>query len=147
MFPDPQALGLKFNIMSAADPNVKCQEFVLENHQRNPPTHWFCTLADQIAGKPCRLHEFASDGCNGSPCTPDLGLIGSPCHPFSTQRNGRFEPGSVQGHEECKVAMTEMLQWLVKFEPRVAFLEQVAGFDMPETKGGPQSSSPKSRPD
>lgn len=133
--------------MSAADLNDKCRAFVSANATRNSPTHWFRTLEDQMkghAGAHCTLHQ-GSTMCNPCPQVPDLGMIGSPCHPFSTQRADRFVAGSVEAHAECKVAMSQMVNWLCRFEPRIAILEQVMGFDMPECKGAGAETSPKSR--
>ena len=133
--------------MSAADLSDKCRAFAVANTTRNSPTHWFRTLEDQMkghAGTSCMLHK-GSGVCNPCPQVPDLGMIGSPCHPFSTQRSDRFSAGSVQAHAECKVAMCDMVDWLCCFEPRIAILEQVMGFDMPEYKGASMDTSPKKR--
>ena len=36
--------------------------------------------------------------CTSDFVDPDLGFVGSPCNPFSTQRAKRFECGSVKEH-------------------------------------------------
>ena len=131
--------------MSASDCSDKCKSFVFANTAGSCPTHWYQTMEHQTKGGTCcNLHK-GSKVCNPCPYTPDLGLVGSPCHPFSTQRANRFVEGSVAAHSECKVAMEEMLEWLRVFEPRLAILEQVLGFDMPESKGAGPETTPKMR--
>lgn len=131
--------------MSASDRSDKCKSFVFANTVGSNPTHWYETMEDQTKGRNCcKLHN-GSTVCDPCPYTPDLALVGSPCHPFSTQRGNRFVQGSVAAHSECKVAMQEMIEWLHVFEPRIAILEQVLGFDMPESKGSGRECTPKTR--
>ena len=64
----------------------------------------------------------------------DFALTGSPCHPFSQQRDGRFASTSVQKHGEYETTMSSLLQWTKCFEPKCWIMEQVMGFDMPFVK-------------
>ena len=132
----PQAMNIPFNVMSASDPNYKCCRMLSSSNNRTKvPTHWHRDLEAQIAGKACLRHPFAS-GCDPSPVHVDVGICGTPCHPFSTQRAGRFEPGSVEAHHECDIALGQFIRWLARFQPSVQIFEQVMGFTMPFTKGG-----------
>lgn len=130
--------------MSASDCNEKCKEFVWANNEGHTPTHWYASLEDQVRGnQPCLLHK-GSHACDPCPYGADFALVGSPCHPFSTQRADRFEPGTVEAHAECRVAMSEMVSFIQKYEPRVVVLEQVRGFLMPVSKGA-GDDTPKAR--
>ena len=116
--------------MSAADPQDKCRVFVESNMQSHKPTHWFADIEAQVAGAPCARHKY-STGCTASPVTADVGILGSPCHPYSTQRTGRWKSGSVEDHREFQVGMQQFMGWLRRFEPKVQVFEQVLGFNMP----------------
>ena len=73
------------------------------------------------------------------PVEADLGMAGTPCHPFSVQAAGRFAAGTVEDHPEYGVAMSSFLDWLQVFEPRCTVFEQVPGFKMPIYKGASES--------
>ena len=62
-------------------------------------------------------------------------------------RTDRFKSQSVTSHKEYSVAMVEMREWLTKFTPRVAILEQVEGFDLPVEKGDSKDNTPMRRRD
>ena len=121
--------------MSCSDPNMKCKDFVFANFGDNRPTHWFASIEDQIAQKPCELHKFSRQACACAPAQVDLLMAGAPCHPYSTQRSQRFSSGSVQDHHEFDVTFESLSALLLKTEPRACVSEQVEGFDMPFTKG------------
>ena len=123
-------LGLQHSMMSASDPNTKCREFVSANSRG--ATHWFSTLEDQMAGKPCQLHPWSAHGCCPAPETADLGVIGAPCHPFSVHRAKRRADGSVASHAEYKIMTQQVIKWLQTFQPKVCILEQVPGFGQAE---------------
>ncbi|CAE7463039.1 unnamed protein product, partial [Symbiodinium microadriaticum] len=125
-----QVLGLQHSMMSASDPNTKCREFVSANSRG--ATHWFSTLEDQMAGKPCQLHPWSAHGCCPAPETADLGVIGAPCHPFSVHRAKRRADGSVASHAEYKIMTQQVIKWLQTFQPKVCILEQVPGFGQAE---------------
>ena len=133
-----EALNLPFNLMSASDPNMKCQSFVAANLPEQQPTHWYCGMLEQRDGKACAKHPYASR-CSPAPREPDIGICGTPCHPYSTQRAGRFKGDSVEQHAEYDVAMDQFLSWFKKFEPRAQIFEQVMGFEMPFEAGGDES--------
>ena len=132
-----QALGFQYSVMSAAEPDQKCRDFVYQNCDR-PPTHWFPTIQAQMQSmesqRACVCHPWSADGCCAAPETADLGIMGAPCHPFSTQRAKRYVTGSVAQHPEYDVMCQQVIRWLEVFEPRVVVLEQVEGFDEPEDK-------------
>ena len=130
-------------MMSVSEPKKCCQAFVAANVSQ--PTHWFATMEDQTANKACKLHprSLATGGCRAMPEQADLGMAGTPCHPFSSQNAARFQVGAVEDHPEYGVAMSSFLAWLRQFEPRCTVFEQVPGFRMPFSKGS--SDTPMSR--
>jgi site-specific DNA-cytosine methylase len=124
-----QALGIRVNTLSASDPNLK-NKAVVDANLKSKPTHWFRTMEDQRQSKSCTNHPAALS-CTACPVSVDVGMCGTPCHPFSTQRATRFQPESVEGHRECEVALSQFLRWLETFEPAVQIFEQVVGFSLP----------------
>ncbi len=133
-----QALGIRHTLMSASDPQQGCRAFVETNHDRGvckKPTHWFQDLESQLKGKPCLYHSSCGRGCNAAPESVDFALLGTPCHPYSTQRTGRWNPESVENHHEYQVAMKSFFDWLRVFSPCTLVFEQVPGFDKPFCAG------------
>ena len=108
------------------------------NMPRTRPTHWFHCLEEQQLQRPCSLHP-AADNCNPCPVDADIGICGTPCHPFSMQRSARFQPQSVEKHHECDVALKHFLTWMETFEPSVQIFEQVLGFSMPFETGSQET--------
>ncbi len=105
------------------------------------PTHWFRTLTDQSRSKPCTYHP-CSVQCNGAPEEVDFGICGTPCHPYSTQRAGRWAAtgaSSVTAHSEYSVAMSDFFEWFSVFTPRSVVFEQVMGFDKPLYAGATET--------
>ena len=121
---------MPFNLMSAADPQGRCRSFVEANMRSQKPTHWFHDLEAQTESRPCTIHPYARQ-CESSPMPADVGICGTPCHPYSFQRVGRHRPGSVQGHAEFEVGMRTFLTWLEKHQPKAQIYEQVLGFCAP----------------
>ena len=111
----------------------------------NEPTHWFRTMEDQTANRPCELHvnSRVAGGCRAMPVQADFAMAGTPCHPFSSQNGSRFLQGAVEGHAEYGIAMSSFLDWLKAFEPKCTVFEQVPGFLMPMSKGS--SDTPYNR--
>lgn len=128
-----EALQIPYVIMSASDMNLKCKDFATANLTA-PPTHWFKTLQKQLLNQGCVNHVM-SRTCQAAGSEPDLGVVGSPCHPFSTQRAGRYAKDSVELHAEFKVTMRDVIQFIQIHTPKVLLSEQVAGFDKPIEKG------------
>lgn len=69
----------------------------------------------------------------------DLGICGTPCHPYSTQRAERFKSGSVDSHKEYDVAMEDFFGWFEAFQPRALIFEQVMGLNLPFEAGGQET--------
>ena len=134
-----QALNIDFNLMSASDPNYKCLNVISSNFKFQMPTHWFRDLKQQISCGSCFRHPFATSSCDPCPVHADIGICGTPCHPYSTQRAGRFQAGSVEKHHECDVALKDFLDWLLRFQPSVQIFEQVLGFTMPFQTGSSET--------
>lgn len=104
--------------MSASDPQKACRRFVEENPQHCcKPTHWYKGIAEQHQGHECFLHS-GSGTCNPAPQEVDFATCGAPCHPYSTQRAGRFKKESVEAHHEYQVSMEDFFRWLLRFAPK-----------------------------
>jgi hypothetical protein len=138
-FTPVQALSIPFAMMSGSDPNLKCRDFVMMNNPGKAPTHWFDSRNAQTSCTCCSIHSFAANGCEAAPSEPDFSLAGSPCHPFSTQRADRHKAGSVAQHSEYETTMTDVINWLLKFNPKAHMSEQVFGFDLPADKNDPST--------
>ena len=123
-------MNMPFNVLSAADPAARCRVFADANLQAQRATHWFKNLEAQTAGAPCLRHPY-SKGCEACPVLADVGILGTPCHPFSLQREGRWKQGSVDAHAEFDVSMCQSLAWMHKFQPAAVIFEQVLGFGKP----------------
>ena len=67
--------------------------------------------------------------------TVDVGVTGSPCNPFSTQRSKRFQDGDVASHKFFETTMVSIIRFYEVLEPRLGITEQVCGFDQPFTSG------------
>lgn len=106
-------------------------------------SHVYDDIVDQsTGGTPCLTCKSSLEGrllgCKptndeGHGCV-DLLMTGSPCNPFSQQRNKRFHEDSVQSHHQANLTMESVVHMYMKHEPRVGVLEQVYGFCMPISK-------------
>lgn len=67
--------------------------------------------------------------------SPDVGVTGSPCNPFSSQRAKRYQDGDVARHCSYETTMTSVVNFYQKVEPKLGVTEQVAGFDKPFVAG------------
>ena len=128
--------------MSASDPKGKCRAFVEGNPGKcTKPTHWHRNLNDQSRSKPCAYHPCSLQ-CSAAPEHVDFGICGTPCHPYSTQRSGRWAasgPSAVTAHQEYSVAMADFFEWFTAFTPKVTVFEQVMGFAKPIHAGASMS--------
>ena len=61
--------------------------------------------------------------------------MGTPCNPFSVQRDKRFK-GTVTEHHLAEYTFSDARDMLAKFEPVHAIFEQTEGFAKPLVKGG-----------
>ena len=59
-----------------------------------------------------------------------LACFGTPCPPYSTQRPKRFSDGTVKDHPSFNTTFVGAYNFLFKYEPMVAIMEQVEGFDL-----------------
>ena len=135
-----QLLGFRFQSISASDLKPESYEMIRENF--HDLTHFYMSMDDQTRGTGC-VHSKAS-GCAGFMPnfhveSPDLGITGTPCQPFSRQRVKRSAPGSVAGHKAYDTTFTDLVCWLHSFEPKVAIVEQVEGMDIRESSACPTS--------
>ena len=120
--------------MSGSDPSEKCQDFVRTNYPSRFPKHWFNSMQDQTDGKACKMHPYAHS-CASASAEPAIAFLGTPCHPYSTQRSDRYSQGSVANHREFTTGMQDTIEFLKAFKPKICISEQVQGFNKPFAAG------------
>ena len=128
--------------MVCADPKPASFDIITENFPASV-THFFPNLQAQVGADGCKLHP-QHGSCAFFKKPPHLGVIGTPCQPFSRQRCKRSAEGSVRAHAKYDTTFVDMIDWLKCFEPMVAIGEQVAGIDIPESVTNPET--PLDRP-
>ena len=123
-----QALGIEAEMIGVAEPHEEFRTFIHANHAEMVQ-HMHRTMEDQVQGCSC-LHHAGGRGCELS--KPDLGILGTPCNPFSGYRKQwRVKPGTVENHKLYDVTFSSALEWLEHFHPPTCVLEQVEGFTSP----------------
>ena len=101
------------------------------------------TFGDQNDEKPCLLHGKAASCRKGSQI--DVAIFGTPCDPFSEQRNKRYADGSVCQHPLFEVTFTDAFNLLTGAQsPNACVLEQVLGFNERESRT--REETPMERP-
>ena len=128
------------------------RKMILSNHGPSV-NHMYESLEQMLADGPCDLHvgSATASACNGctqsdkNPADPDvhIGVTGSPCNPYSTQRCKRFADDSVASHSMTTTTMDSVIAFYKKFEPKVGVTEQVKGFDMRESSSDPTTPCSK----
>ena len=102
--------------------------------------HLYNSLESMLASdkEPCLLHPQRR--CCGEP-DPGiaLGVTGSPCNPFSTQRTKRFSDGSISNHAMSVTTMASVLNFYTAWEPHAGITEQVQGFGMRTSSSDPET--------
>ncbi len=126
-----QALGLHFRAESISEANPSYRAVILENH---------CDKVESMFDDVNKQVESWDQGC------PDVGITGSPCNPFSTQRVKRYVQGSVSCHTAFETTMTSIISFYQTVEPKLGVTEQVAGFDQP-IQAGSESTPMRMLPD
>lgn len=71
--------------------------------------------------------------------SPDFGVTGSPCNPFSCQRTKRFANGDVSSHQSFQTTMSGVIDWYEVVQPKIGITEQVLGFDLPFSSSNRQT--------
>ena len=126
-----QALGIPFKCIGVSERNDDyCEVISLNNGEHIQ--HMFETLESMLQGEACKLHRTA-DRCVTGRLAGDsvsLGVSGSPCNPYSTQRAKRFADGSVANHVSHTTTVDSVITFYEKYEPNVGITEQVMGFGM-----------------
>ena len=124
------AMGWDYEILAVADCKPVAQKWL--------KTHWSKQLGHlyddnhalcQDAGGYCHKHKRC---CSCPEPPPDIGASGSPCPPFSAQRqkNGVTNKTSdPTDHPAYSEAMTNFGLWIGQRRPHSWFLEEVGGFD------------------
>lgn len=141
-----EALGVDFTILSASEISKSYRDFCEANYPGRID-HFFESIEDQIrTGKPCATCSASLMG-DVLACGPDevlrqrglevdILMTGSPCDPFSTQRNKRFANGGPTTHYLFDVTMQRVIDLYARYEPQRGIFEQVWGFCAPFEKGG-----------
>lgn len=89
-----------------------------------------------FAGKIKRMYESLEEQVEDIADVADsdsgamLACFGTPCPPYSTQRPKRFSDGAVKDHPSFNTTFVGAYNFLFKYEPMVAIMEQVEGFDL-----------------
>ena len=116
-------MGIKFNALSISEANETYRSVILANHA-NVVQKVFTDVGEQVG-----FH--ARHGAGLADNDIDIGVTGSPCNPFSTQRSKRYATGDVASHISFEVTMVNVIGFYTAIEPRLGVSEQVAGFDQP----------------
>ena len=143
---ESEALGIPFNIIGAAEKNLQYQEVIRAN---NPASlkHLWGTVESMLEteGGRCCLHSGETETLG--PCIvpkgASLGVTGSPCNPYSTQRAKRFAEGDVASHCMHNTTMEHVVSFYSRFEPNAGITEQVKGFNM--VTGGADTETPMAK--
>ena len=121
-------LGFQIGHINACDIKSISRDIIFENFD-GQVNHFWKSLDEQVENFDaccCLCPEWANE-------EPDIGVIGTPCQPFSRQRNKRSADGSVRSHSKYETTFTDMMEWLNAFQPKTAIGEQVEGFMCPES--------------
>ena len=106
--------------------------------------HMHKSMEDQVEGKSCCFHP--GQRCSFSPESDvHLAVTGTPCPPYSTQRNKRGPEGQVRAHPQYYVTDQMLPQWIDMCEPKVVIFEQVLGFGLAEDDKDPSSPLTRQR--
>ena len=135
-----QALEIPFKILSVADTDKVCQQFIQANFTVE---HMHPSLEAQRDGQTCLQHRLAGGCCLCLGST--LGCSGTPCKPYSQQRAKRWQDGSIKNHADNGLTENELVSWLAQTCPEAGFFENVPGWDMPEHKGADRTDTPMAR--
>ena len=122
-----QALGIEFEVLGTSEPEPAFQKFLKDNYSHKI-MHMHKSFGDQNDEKPCLLHPNAASCRKRSQI--DVAIFGTPCDPFSEQRNKRYSDGSVRQHPLYEVTFTDAFNLLTEASsPHACILEQVLGFN------------------
>lgn len=143
-----KALNMEFDIVSMSEANQECRRLCMANTNPEHVKHMFGSIEDQCrAHSPCLLCHERGQQCNVRELCEsegvDLLVAGSPCDPFSKMRAKRFACGTLKQHVSYGITMDAMVESFLCHKPKVAIMEQVAGFTM--TSGAGSSDTPFSR--
>ena len=131
-------------IAGAAETNPKYQDFIRQN-QGSRLQHMFGSLESMLQPGHCVLHRDGMNCCvNPREDNISLGVTGSPCNPFSTQRTKRFADGSISSHAMSDTTMESVIGFYTKWEPHAGITEQVSGFCMRTSHSDPETPLQKS---
>ena len=134
-----EELGIPYDCKSMSEKCQAFRDFCSSNYPEGFE-HVYETMEDQAEKGPCLLHPTGE--CKVE--SVDLACFGTPCDPYSRQRPKRWVDGSVKAHEDYGTTFQASVNLLKAYEPKVAIMEQVDGFDM--KYGGDDDATPLSRP-
>ena len=122
----PEALGIPFVLLGAAEKKPQYQSVIQTNNLNLK--HLWGTLEHMVCQRPCILHP-QENSCSVGRDT-SLGVTGSPCNPYSTQRCKRFQDGDVAAHTMHNTTIRDVVSYYQVFQPHAGITEQVKGFGM-----------------
>ena len=140
---------MDFQMLSISEINQEYRQLFMANMPHGHVKHLFGSLEEQCAGQsPCILCQQQGQQCSVRELCEaegvDLLIAGSPCDPFSKMRAKRFASGTLKKHVSYGLTMDAMVDSFLCHKPRIAVMEQVAGFTMTSETGA--SDTPYSRP-
>ena len=122
---------MQFTTVGCADVNDRFRAFVSTVYGGPGGTgniqHMHSSMEAQVDGASCMMHPHGT--CQLTLETdPDIGITGTPCPPYSTQRAKRTVEGSVKNHALFYVTDEILPRWIGMTEPKFVVVEQVMGF-------------------
>ena len=123
-----QELGIPYKLLSTSEPHEPFRRFASMNHDS---CHWHRTIGEQLQDAPCASHPESVECKVTTDKECHLLILGTPCNPFSTQRQKRFRPGSIMEHELSTHTFKDSYRMLSKVYPVNCVFEQTEGFDKP----------------
>ena len=136
----PKALGIPFAIVGAAEKNPQYQK-IIEANNTSSLRHLWGTLESMMdsqrhcggqggrPGQPGSCLRHPGESC-AIPSSISLGVTGSPCNPYSRQRNKRFRDGDVASHSMHQTTVRDVIDFYKQYKPHAGITEQVQGFNM-----------------
>lgn len=118
---------MRFRALSVSEANAEYQDVIAENH------------GDSIDKMFDDINKQIEAWDHESQDSPDVGVTGSPCNPFSSQRCKRFLQGNVASHTSYETTMRSVVAFYESVAPKLGITEQVRGFDQPFYTGCEQT--------
>jgi len=118
-------MGVQFTVLSLSEAEPAYRSIIQANHG-SVIQQMFTDVSQQVS-------DYAGQ------TSPDVGVTGSPCNPFSSQRAKRWVEGDVACHKDFQTTMTSVIQFYANVEPKLGITEQVSGFNQPFSQNNRQT--------